>query len=647
MFQTIIEITAHERSSKKKDLQKDYHFTIVDIKSPVIARDLVVLMLLDELSELTHDAARAKSSKVLMCLFYTYLSAIMPSSLYEVLQETIGKAKNALENNTLPPFVEIPDMYRAEIVCYLDDWQRKVQQEYPITRLQPEVVRTREQHPEFVDLPPNGKAAQETAFEEQTGALILPAPYNNLLDPSLREAFDAFGSRGSPAAVRKAVQAIHNTWSTNPTLVDLAWERSRDPTMEFDVGNSAAHFTEKIGKKMMESGFRLRGPMSQMSLFEFPAQWFISLAQGLKQLLGRIRIEACVGDVTAVLEQIKHGAVGHRKPRATPGYPGPTARRRISTSLRPHPSQQRPRLHWRHSDILLVRVTNDPSRPYVLHHVDMPTKPSAFQQHCGVRCRVRRSVQRERSRNHIRRQDEAQLRPGHANVYIQPMAPPRNLARVQESDAASKAAGMALPSLLQNRIAARETHTRRPAHLLPAQPHLLLPPMHAPPCHRLPRPLVERGHIQPPLRHRNHQCPPTALRASKSTRDRCHAQTHDPIRRAFQSRTLHPRRNVAAPPPLQHPLPRHRPSGNPPKIQHDLRPSLPTESQLPGLRPRLPQRRSALVDGHAEPPQRLAQRRARQRRIRQQDLPRRARQYCLDLDVAAGFADCYVLAQGG
>jgi hypothetical protein len=316
MFQTIIEIAAHERSSKKKEDQKDYHFTIVDIKSPAVARDLVVLMLLDELSELAHDAAKAKASKVLMCLFYTYLSAIMPSSLHEVLQDKIGKAKDALEKNTLPQFIEIPDMYRADIICYLDDWQRKVQQEFPITRLQPEVVRTRQQYPEFVDLPPNGRSAQETAFEEQTGALILRAPYNNLPDPSLRETFDAFGSRGSQAAVHKAVEAIHNTWSTNPTLVDLAWEHSRDPTAEFDVGESPGSFTEKIGKKMMESGFGLRGPVSQMSLFDLPAQWFISIAQGLKQMRGRIRIESCVGDVTAVLEQIKYGAVGHRKPRA-------------------------------------------------------------------------------------------------------------------------------------------------------------------------------------------------------------------------------------------------------------------------------------------------------------------------------------------
>ena len=238
MFQTIIEIAAHEHDSKKKDVQKDYHFTIVDVKSPVIARNLIVLMLLDELCEMAHDAARAKTSKVLQCLFYTYLSAIMPISLHEVLQDKICEAKNALEKNTLPPFIEIPEMYRADIVGYLDDWQRKVQQEYPITRLRPEVVRTRQQYSGIVNVPPGETAAHQHRFEEQTGAFILAAPYNNLLDPSLREAFDTFGSRGSQPAVRRAVKAIENTWYTNPTLVDLAWEHSRHPAAPFDVGDN-------------------------------------------------------------------------------------------------------------------------------------------------------------------------------------------------------------------------------------------------------------------------------------------------------------------------------------------------------------------------------------------------------------------------
>jgi hypothetical protein len=320
LFQTIIEVAAHERDSKRKETYKDYHFTIVDIKSVTIARNLVILMLLDELSKLVHDTARAKSSKILLCIFYTHLSLIMPNSLLEVLQRKIGEARTAPEKGTLPLFIDILDTCRAEIVGYLDDWQRKVQQEFPVTRLRCRIVRMRElselessiydQPSDSVRLKPGGIAEREQRFEHKTGAFVPFAPYNGLLDPGLREAFDDFVSRESESAVRKAVRSIDDGWSTNPTFVDLAWVR-KVPNRDLHIDPGPCNFTDDIWERMWDNGFR----PSQLSLFEHPAHWFLSIAQALKQMRGRIKIEARVGDVTTVLEQIKYGVVGHRERR--------------------------------------------------------------------------------------------------------------------------------------------------------------------------------------------------------------------------------------------------------------------------------------------------------------------------------------------
>lgn len=65
----------------------------MDVKSAAIVRDLVVLMLLDESTDVLNDAAKVKSRKILLCLFYTYPSSIMPHCLHELLQERIGEAK--------------------------------------------------------------------------------------------------------------------------------------------------------------------------------------------------------------------------------------------------------------------------------------------------------------------------------------------------------------------------------------------------------------------------------------------------------------------------------------------------------------------------------------------------------------------------
>lgn len=254
----------------------------MDIKSAAIAPDIVVLMLLDELSDVSNDIAKAKSRKILLCLFYTYLSSIMPNSLHELLQEKIGEARDALEKGTLSPFIEIPDMYRAEIVEYLDDWQHKTQQDFPSTRVQPEFVQARTgsemqsvlhgRPSEFEDVPPRTLMSKQHLFEAQTGALVLPAPYNNFLNPGLREAFDAFDPRKPRPVQRKAVKAIHDAWSTNPTLVDLPWERGREPGA-FDVGDNPCLSSQKKLGMMMQNGFMPRTAMEKTYWSEGPFQW--------------------------------------------------------------------------------------------------------------------------------------------------------------------------------------------------------------------------------------------------------------------------------------------------------------------------------------------------------------------------------------
>lgn len=103
LFQTVIKIAEQDRKTKEQE-RKHYHFTIVDLKAPAIARNLVLLMLLDGLAQLA-DAAEMRSSKLLLCVFYTQLSTIMPQSVYNTLQETLAQAETALKEGSLPSYI--------------------------------------------------------------------------------------------------------------------------------------------------------------------------------------------------------------------------------------------------------------------------------------------------------------------------------------------------------------------------------------------------------------------------------------------------------------------------------------------------------------------------------------------------------------
>jgi len=89
---TLLEIFQSESSPDLKNhriIQKStgklFHFTIVDIKLAAIARDLVVFLMLDEIANYHGDPEGLEKSKLLPCLYYTYLSPITPRGVYDVL----------------------------------------------------------------------------------------------------------------------------------------------------------------------------------------------------------------------------------------------------------------------------------------------------------------------------------------------------------------------------------------------------------------------------------------------------------------------------------------------------------------------------------------------------------------------------------
>lgn len=56
-------------------------------------------------------------------------------------------------------------------------------------------------------------------------------------------------------------------------------------------------------------------PKKTTALFNYVSFWFTVIARCLKGTKDRIKIEACIGDISYVLEQIRYGFVGHRLPQ--------------------------------------------------------------------------------------------------------------------------------------------------------------------------------------------------------------------------------------------------------------------------------------------------------------------------------------------
>ena len=66
--------------SKARRSKMHVHFTVLDIHTGVLARDLCIMMLLDDLVEGRGDSAA--QAEIRLTIFYTFAGVAMPSNCY-------------------------------------------------------------------------------------------------------------------------------------------------------------------------------------------------------------------------------------------------------------------------------------------------------------------------------------------------------------------------------------------------------------------------------------------------------------------------------------------------------------------------------------------------------------------------------------
>ncbi|KAK4897959.1 hypothetical protein LTR27_004343 [Elasticomyces elasticus] len=293
------------------------HFTLVDVKPAVIARDLIVLLLLDKLGRRV-DSSRQGQPMVSACLFYVYLAPVMPARVGATLQTYIQALLDMLEGRRqLPTYLDLPQLYRPEVIKILREWQHDASTEFPARRMRREMVKQRrmerlkwemqtQPHMQGITLETREEWKIEQKFYEQTGVLPMPHPMNEMYEEDIRKAYQAFVA--NPSEQTRAVSDIVDAnWVTNPTMVDLEWLRNRPRGDGVDI--DLAEDPYGFGAAVLDLGIPLE---TGAGLMENVNAWFLMIAACMFQLKNRIKIEACLGDVTAVLEQIRHGVVGHR-----------------------------------------------------------------------------------------------------------------------------------------------------------------------------------------------------------------------------------------------------------------------------------------------------------------------------------------------
>ena len=131
-YATLARIHDHTKS-RPQLASKKYHFTLLDLKPSMLARDLIIFSMLDDISRLSKDSPAEIDT--LLTLFYTWSGFIMPAHAIERLQKTIDQILVGIDRGLLPKWFRVPAHALPKIRIELQGWRDGIDATYTARRM--------------------------------------------------------------------------------------------------------------------------------------------------------------------------------------------------------------------------------------------------------------------------------------------------------------------------------------------------------------------------------------------------------------------------------------------------------------------------------------------------------------------------------
>jgi hypothetical protein len=294
MYATLVMIAESESRAPSK---RTFRITVNDIKPHVIARNLVIWLLLDELTK-NEDS----SLEIINAVFFIFCTAIMPAGAYGWLQSTISKAIRALETGTgMPSWVKVPSSDHPLVLQVLESWKNKAPQLYSNSFFVTETLRAMHRSEPFSM---DGYSVPEECRGEvycywRTLALRPPRALMHKDELELEKLFRVCDTKKSSSAASTVQTYIEANWKQNVTMFDVEWEKVGEHFR--DNRPDVWRFPDQLF-----SASRLPRPKHANGIFNYIGHFFGFILSALKNLEGRLEVHTSVGDITQVLESFRY-----------------------------------------------------------------------------------------------------------------------------------------------------------------------------------------------------------------------------------------------------------------------------------------------------------------------------------------------------
>ncbi|KAK6066355.1 tetratricopeptide [Seiridium cupressi] len=266
--------------SKPPLLSKKFHFTLLDIKPAVLARDLLMFRLLLDAAKESSE----KSSETLVTLSYLFAAQLMPDWSYARLQTAIKDLIGELQKPKADIMTRfyVDSTNRAQICHHLRNWQKPPQQWYGTSAF---IQLTQSQ-----GLSRRMKTISEYGIEDEGHDQAPPGCEDR-----------------KPGCTRKLDQYLEDQWKPNMTLIGFDYEEKRQgkhmPLLDFTPHGTVSDLFAHIPHLVAGEG--VRGVLPHLEGF------FRLISGQLTRIWDQTTFEIVIDDMVNYLERAEYGLL-HR-----------------------------------------------------------------------------------------------------------------------------------------------------------------------------------------------------------------------------------------------------------------------------------------------------------------------------------------------
>ncbi|KAI1820128.1 hypothetical protein F4861DRAFT_88847 [Xylaria intraflava] len=302
-------------------LSKKFHFTLLDIKPTVFARDLLMFRLLLDAA----DEAKAASTETLAALSYLYTTPVMPPWAYSRIQRAIRNLLKELQNQDADVMGRfyVDTQSRAAISRHLQSWQRKPEGWYStqefLDRTRRQLLSTKfrimatygsEPGSNNLRTPPVCEAGSpDVRGYEDLGVMLPDMPFLEKHEGQLLKLLKAHAKTRNTANKEKLDQYLYDKWQPNLTLIDFEYQEKRqgvpDPLLDFTPRGIALDLFANIPWEVAGRGAR--------GIFSLLIGFFNFVLDQFQKIRHQTTFDVMIDEMVSFFERAEQGCLKTRE----------------------------------------------------------------------------------------------------------------------------------------------------------------------------------------------------------------------------------------------------------------------------------------------------------------------------------------------